>query len=50
MDGKDLMPLYDNPEQGHHAWLPLINVWGPSAVHGFFGGNPRLEIHPLAVG
>ena len=35
MDGKDLMPLYDNPEQGHHAWLPLINVWGPSAVHSF---------------
>ncbi len=33
IDGKDLTPLYSNPAQKHHEWLPLINVWGPSAVH-----------------
>jgi arylsulfatase A-like enzyme len=33
MDGKDLMHLYEDPQQSHHEWLPLINVWGPSDVH-----------------
>jgi len=33
MDGKDLMPLYDDPSESIHDSLPLINVWGPKAVH-----------------
>jgi arylsulfatase A-like enzyme len=33
IDGKNLSPLYSDPDQEHHTWLPLINVWGPSEVH-----------------
>ena len=33
MDGKDLMQLYQDPAQTIHSALPLINVWGPKAVH-----------------
>lgn len=33
MDGKSLLPLYENPEAVIHESLPLINVWGPSACH-----------------
>lgn len=33
LDGRDLMPLYDDPTARHHDSLPLINVWGPQAVH-----------------
>ncbi len=33
MDGKNLMPLYDDPQAAIHASLPLINVWGPKACH-----------------
>jgi arylsulfatase A-like enzyme len=33
MDGKNLMPLYDNPEASIHDSLPLINVWGTAATH-----------------
>ncbi|MBP84331.1 MAG: acetylglucosamine-6-sulfatase [Verrucomicrobiales bacterium] len=32
IDGKSLLPLYDNPESETHTQLPLINVWGPKAV------------------
>lgn len=32
IDGKSLLPLYDNPEAETHTQLPLINVWGPKAV------------------
>ena len=33
MDGRSLLPLLDNPQGEIHSWLPLINVWGPAAVH-----------------
>lgn len=33
MDGKSIMPLYDNPKSDIHESLPLINVWGPKSVH-----------------
>lgn len=33
MDGKSLLPLYANPRASVHEHLPLINVWGPRAVH-----------------
>ena len=33
MDGKSLMPLYDEPSGKIHDALPLINVWGPEKVH-----------------
>ena len=32
-DGRNLMTLYDNPKAAIHESLPLINVWGPEAVH-----------------
>jgi arylsulfatase A-like enzyme len=32
IDGKSLLPLYDNPDAETHTQLPLINVWGPKAV------------------
>lgn len=33
VDGRNLMTLYADPEEQIHDWLPLINVWGPPAVH-----------------
>ena len=33
MDGKSLLPLYENPTRQIHEVLPLINVWGPKEVH-----------------
>jgi arylsulfatase A-like enzyme len=33
LDGRSLLPLYDNPAGATHESLPLINVWGPSPVH-----------------
>lgn len=33
MDGRSLMPLYDDPTNEIHKSLPLINVWGPREVH-----------------
>lgn len=33
MDGRSLVPLYDDPGHTIHQSLPLINVWGPRAVH-----------------
>ncbi len=33
LDGRDLMPLYDDPEAKIHDSLPLLNVWGPAPVH-----------------
>ncbi len=36
MDGKSLLPLYDDPASASiHESLPLINVWGPAQVHSF---------------
>lgn len=35
IDGKSLLPLYDNPAGEIHDQLPLINVWGPKEVHSF---------------
>ncbi len=32
LDGRDLMPLYEDPDAKSHDVLPLINVWGPEAV------------------
>ena len=33
MDGKSLVALYEDPKGEIHESLPLINVWGPNAVH-----------------
>ncbi len=33
IDGKSLLPLYDNPTSSIHEQLPLMNVWGPEEVH-----------------
>ncbi len=33
MDGRSLLPLYDDPAAEIHAALPLINVWGPEKVY-----------------
>ena len=33
MDGKNLMPLYDDPKASIHESLPLINVWGQAPTH-----------------
>ena len=33
VDGKNLMTLYDDPEQEIHKSLTLMNVWGPKPVH-----------------
>jgi arylsulfatase A-like enzyme len=33
MDGRSLLSLYADPGATIHEWLPLINVWGPQAVH-----------------
>ena len=35
MDGKSILPLYDNPNQSIRKTLPLINVWGPAETHSF---------------
>ena len=35
VDGKSLLPLYDDPTTATHESLPLINVWGPKEVHSF---------------
>ncbi len=63
MDGKSLLPLLDQTNQEHHASVPLINVWGPKAVHSFAivsaqhkliywpyaeeGIEPRLELYDM---
>ncbi len=33
IDGRNLMAIYDDPQAALHESLPLINVWGPKAVH-----------------
>lgn len=33
VDGRSLLALYDDPQAETHSSLPLINVWGPPAVH-----------------
>ena len=33
LDGRSLLPLYNNPNSSTHETLPLINVWGPAPVH-----------------
>ena len=33
IDGRSLLPLYDDPTVSIHETLPLINVWGPAPVH-----------------
>jgi len=33
IDGRSLLPLYDDPQSETHESLPLINVWGPEQVH-----------------
>lgn len=33
LDGRSLVPLYDDPTSKIHDSLPLINVWGPKTVH-----------------
>ncbi len=32
-DGRSLLPLLDQTANSVHEFLPLINVWGPAAVH-----------------
>ena len=33
MDGRNLMPLYDDPKSSIRKSLPLINVWGPQETY-----------------
>ena len=33
LDGRSLLPLYDDPGAAIHNSCPLTNVWGPEAVH-----------------
>ena len=33
IDGRNLLPLYDDPMGTIHDSLPLINVWGPEPAH-----------------
>ncbi len=33
LDGQSLLSLIDDPTSSIHESLPLINVWGPAAVH-----------------
>ncbi len=33
LDGRSLLPLYDDPEAAIRDSSPLLNVWGPKAVH-----------------
>lgn len=33
IDGRSLLPLYDDPSVEIREQLPLINVWGPEEVH-----------------
>lgn len=33
LDGRSLLPLYENPDGRVHDSLALINVWGPQPVH-----------------
>jgi arylsulfatase A-like enzyme len=33
LDGKSLLPLMTDPAASIHESLPLMNVWGPAAVH-----------------
>ncbi|WP_282135259.1 sulfatase family protein [Seonamhaeicola maritimus] len=33
IDGKNIMPLYNNPNEEIHKTMALINVWGPSETH-----------------
>ena len=35
MDGRSLLKLYNDPKSETHQSLPLINVWGPKAVHSY---------------
>ena len=35
IDGRSLLPLYDQPQKPLHESLQLINVWGPAACHSF---------------
>jgi arylsulfatase A-like enzyme len=35
LDGRSLLPLYDQPQKPIHESLQLINVWGPVACHSF---------------
>ena len=35
LDGRSLLPLYDQPQEPIHESLQLINVWGPVACHSF---------------
>ena len=33
LDGRSLLPLYDDPNAAIRESSPLLNVWGPEAVH-----------------
>lgn len=35
MDGKNLLPLLDDPAANIHESVALINVWGPQATHSY---------------
>ena len=35
IDGRDLMPLYDDPQSSIHEYLELINVWGPRSCQSY---------------
>lgn len=43
LDGRDLSKLLDQPESEIHEHLPLINVWGPKAVHSLAVVTPHYK-------
>ena len=52
IDGRDLMPLYKDPESSIHKYLELINVWGPRSCqsYGVVGQDYKYIYWPYETG
>lgn len=52
LDGRNLMPLYTDPEESIHDYLELINVWGPRSCQSFgvVGQDYKYIYWPYASG
>lgn len=52
IDGRDLMPLYDDPQSSIHQYLELINVWGPRSCqsYGIVGQDYKYIYWPYETG
>jgi arylsulfatase A-like enzyme len=51
MDGRSLLPIYEDEKSVIHEVLPLINVWGPKATHylGVVTGDAKFVYWPHAA-